>query len=82
MGFRFWRRKQILPGVTLNMSKSGLSVSLGVRGLNFTIPLPKLNRSKQKYRITAGIPGTGLSYTIDKKKKSQKSKEENNSIID
>ena len=35
--FRLWRRIKILPGVRLNLSKSGVSVSLGVRGANFTV---------------------------------------------
>lgn len=29
MGFRFFKRLNILPGVTLNLSKSGGSVSVG-----------------------------------------------------
>ena len=33
MGYlRFWRRKRILPGVTLNFGKRGVSTSIGVRG--------------------------------------------------
>ncbi len=56
MGFRFWRRKKIFPGVTLNMSKSGLSVSFGPRGCKFTV-------GKTGGQFTAGIPGTGLFYT-------------------
>lgn len=53
---RFWRRKQILPGVSLNFSKSGPSISLGPRGLHFTV-------GPRGTRFTAGIPGTGLFYT-------------------
>lgn len=56
MGFRFFRRISILPGVTLNLSKSGGSVSIGPRGAKFTI-------GSKGARVTAGIPGTGLSYT-------------------
>ena len=37
MGFRFWRRMKILPGVTLNISKSGASLSFGVRGAKYTV---------------------------------------------
>ena len=29
MGFRFWRRIRIAPGVTLNLSQGGASVSFG-----------------------------------------------------
>jgi Protein of unknown function (DUF4236) len=56
MGFRFRRSVRILPGVKVNFSGSGASVSLGTRGLHYTIG-PKGSR------VTAGIPGTGLSWT-------------------
>lgn len=56
MGFRFQRRIKIIPGVTLNLSKGGISTSIGVRGAHVT-----LGRGKQ--RVTVGIPGTGVSYT-------------------
>jgi hypothetical protein len=56
MGFRFYRRKRLLPGVTLNLSRSGPSISLGVRGAKVTVG-PKGNRA------TVGLPGTGLFYT-------------------
>jgi len=56
MGFRFWRRVRIAPGVTLNLSKSGGSLSFGPRGAKFTVG----SRGK---RATVGLPGTGLFYT-------------------
>ncbi|MBN1557891.1 MAG: DUF4236 domain-containing protein [Lentisphaerae bacterium] len=57
MGYlRFWRRMKIAPGVTLNVSKSGGSLSLGPRGAKHTI-------SSRGRRTTVGIPGTGLFYT-------------------
>ena len=56
MAFRFRRSVKILPGVRLNLSKSGASVSLGPRGLHYTI-------GPNGTRITAGIPGSGLSWT-------------------
>ena len=56
MGFRFYRRVRIVPGVRLNLSKSGVSASLGGRGAWFTFG-PKGTRS------TVGLPGTGLYYT-------------------
>ncbi|RLC08862.1 MAG: DUF4236 domain-containing protein, partial [Deltaproteobacteria bacterium] len=37
MSFRFWRRIKIAPGVTLNLSKSGGSLSFGPRGAKFTV---------------------------------------------
>jgi hypothetical protein len=56
MGFRFFRRIKIIPGVTLNVSKSGVSTSLGVKGAHVTL-------GNGKERATVGIPGTGMSYT-------------------
>ena len=56
MGFRFWRRIRIAPGVTLNLSKSGGSLSFGPRGAKFTV-------GSRGTRATVGIPGTGLFYT-------------------
>ncbi len=56
MGFRFWRRIRIAPGITLNLSKSGGSLSFGPRGAKFTI-------GPRGKRATVGIPGTGLFYT-------------------
>ena len=56
MGFRFRRTIRILPGVRLNIGKTGVSTSVGVRGAHVTI-------GHGKVRKTVGIPGTGLSYT-------------------
>ncbi len=55
MGFRFQRRIGLAPGLRLNVSKSGLSVSVGERGARLTIG--------RTPRITLGAPGTGLSWT-------------------
>src|SRR5574340_213148 len=54
--FRFYRRARILPGLSLNISKSGPSITMGVRGLHYTV-------GTSGVRYTAGIPGTGLYYT-------------------
>ena len=56
MGFRFRRSVRICKGVRLNLSKSGLSTSVGVKG--FTV-----NASGRGLRATASLPGTGLSYS-------------------
>lgn len=57
MSFRFWRRIRLAPGITLNLSKSTASLSLGPRGAKYTI-------SPRGNRFTAGLPGTGLFYTL------------------
>ena len=55
MGFRFQKRLSILPGVRINLSKGGLSTSLGPRGAD-------INIGREGVTTSAGIPGTGLSY--------------------
>lgn len=55
MGFRFQKRISILPGVRINLSKSGASASIGPRGAD-------VNIGKDGITANAGIPGTGLSY--------------------
>ncbi|MGA3180592.1 MAG: DUF4236 domain-containing protein, partial [Verrucomicrobiota bacterium] len=55
MGFRFSRRVSILPGLRLNLSGSGVSLSAGVRGAH-------INLGPRGLYGSAGIPGTGLSY--------------------
>ncbi|QDK35785.1 DUF4236 domain-containing protein [Sphingomonas sp. IC081] len=55
MGFRFSKRISILPGVRLNLSGSGASLSVGPRGASITM-------GKRGVYGNVGIPGTGLSY--------------------
>ncbi len=54
--FRFYRRKQIFPGLSVNLSGSGPSLSLGVRGAHVTFGHGRVTR-------TVGIPGSGLYWT-------------------
>ena len=56
MGLRFYRRVRLFPGVTVNLSKSGASMSFGVRGAHYTV-------GPRGRRVTVGLPGTGLYYT-------------------
>lgn len=58
MGLRFRRSVRLLPGVRVNLSKSGASLSLGRRGAWFTI-------GPRGTRATVGLPGTGISYTTN-----------------
>ena len=55
MGFRFHRAFKLLPGIRINLSKSGVSTSIGGRGAT-------VNFGHGKTTTTVGIPGTGLSY--------------------
>ena len=59
MGFIFRKRIKIAPGLHINLSKSGPSVSVGKPGATFNIG-PKGTRT------TVGAPGTGMSYRTDK----------------
>ena len=52
---RFQRSFKILPGVRINLSKSGIGVSAGPRGLKVGID------GRGRKFVNAGIPGTGLS---------------------
>lgn len=54
-GLRFRKSWSILPGVKVNLSKTGVSTSLGGRGA--TVNIGTRGRS-----ATVGLPGTGLSY--------------------
>jgi hypothetical protein len=56
MGFRFQRRIKILPGVRLNLSKSGIGVSVGPRGAHIGIT------ARGQHYTSVGIPGTGLLW--------------------
>ena len=53
MGWRYRKRITISPGFRLNLSKSGISTSVGVRGANLTL-------GKSGIYLNAGIPGTGI----------------------
>ncbi len=55
MGFRFRKSVKIAPGVKINLSKSGGSLSLGGRGAT-------VNIGSRGVRSTYSIPGTGISY--------------------
>ncbi|MGO9377328.1 MAG: DUF4236 domain-containing protein [Dissulfurispiraceae bacterium] len=61
----------MLPGVTLNSSRSGPSISLGVRGAKVTVG-PEGNRA------AVGPPCTGLFYTEHPKSSSPPQPEQKN----
>ena len=56
MGLRFFRRIHIAPGIGLNVSKSGPSLTLGVRGAHVTLGPTAVTK-------TVGLPGSGIYYT-------------------
>lgn len=56
MGFRIRRSIQILPGVRMTFSKTGIGYSAGVKGYRVT------KRADGRVQRTASLPGTGISY--------------------
>ncbi len=58
MGFRFRKIISVIPGVKVNLSKSGVSTSLGGHGATVNVG------TSGKRTITLGIPGTGMSYQL------------------
>jgi hypothetical protein len=62
MGWRFQKRRRILPGVTLNLSKRGAGVSAGRRGA-------KVSAGPRGLVATLTLVGTGLSYIWRRRRK-------------
>lgn len=58
MGWRFKKRIKIFPGLYINISKSGISANVGVKGGCVTL-------GQDGTYVNTGIPGTGL-YSRDK----------------
>lgn len=56
MGWRFYKRISIFPGLRLNLSRSGVSASIGHRGAWYTV-------GARGRRVTIGLPGSGIFYT-------------------
>ena len=55
MGWRFQKRKKLVPGLTLNLGKRGASLSAGPRGA-------KVNVGRWGLAATVSLLGTGLGY--------------------
>src|ERR1700735_5101682 len=53
MTLRFFRRVRIIPGLRMNLSRSGVSLSVGRKGMWYTV-------GPRGQRATLGLPGTGL----------------------
>jgi hypothetical protein len=56
MPVRFRRTFTLFPGVKVNVSKGGMSFTVGRKGFH-------LNFSKHGVRQTTGLPGSGISHT-------------------
>jgi hypothetical protein len=56
MPVRFRRTFTLFPGVKVNVSKGGMSITVGRKGFH-------LNFSKRGVKETIGLPGSGISQT-------------------
>ncbi|MBN1217505.1 MAG: DUF4236 domain-containing protein [Anaerolineae bacterium] len=68
MGFRLQRSIRLGKFIRLNISKSGVGVSAGVRGL-------RISTGPRGTHLNVGLPGTGLSYRKQLRSKSNKRQE-------
>jgi tetratricopeptide (TPR) repeat protein len=59
MGFRYRKSINLGGGVRLNLSKKGIGVSAGTKGLRVSVG------ADGRKRVTASIPGTGISYVSE-----------------
>ena len=59
MGLRFRKSINLPFGFRINLSKSGVGFSWGVKGARIT------RTAKGKTQATVSLPGTGISYTQD-----------------
>ncbi len=62
MGWRFQRRRRLLPGVRLNVGKRGPSVTVGPRGA-------RLTAGRRGTSATLSLLGTGLAYVWRRKRR-------------
>ena len=68
MGVRFRKSTKIAPGVKLNFNKKSVGITVGGKGIHYTI------NSSGKKTSSIGIPGTGLSYSTSSNSRNSKSK--------
>lgn len=68
MGFQFRKSFSPIKGVRINLSKNGISTSVGVSGARVSL------NSKGKITSTLSVPGTGLYYTTNHSKKQRQTK--------
>ena len=74
MGWGFRKSFKIAPGVNINLSQRGPSISVGPKGM-------KYNVSSRGSRVRCSVPGTGIYYTKNlssRSKSSQSSHSVNN----
>jgi hypothetical protein len=62
VGWRFQRRKKLLPGVTLNVGRRGPGVSVGPRGA-------RVSAGQRGVTASLSLLGTGLAYAWRRKRR-------------
>jgi uncharacterized protein (TIGR03382 family) len=63
MGWRFQRRKKVLPGITVNLGKRSASLSAGRRGA-------RVSAGTRGVGATLTLLGTGLAYVWRRRRRS------------
>jgi hypothetical protein len=66
MGFRFFRSIPLGKHLRINLSKTGVGLSGGVRGARYSM------HSSGRRTTTVGVPGTGVSYRRDRYSRASK----------
>lgn len=74
MGFRMRKSFKIAPGVRVNLGSKSMGVSVGTKGCRTSF------NSRTGMTSTLGIPGTGLSYSINNRTAKSKSYARNNEL--
>lgn len=78
MPVRIRKSFNLFPGVKVNMSKGGMSVTVGRKGFH-------LNFSKRGVRQTVGLPGSGISessYILKNRKDDPDSEQDSSAEAD
>lgn len=74
MGFKMRKSFKVAPGVRVNVGKKSAGISVGCKGLRYSV------NSRTGARATASIPGTGMSYTTSSRSYSSSSYSRNNEL--
>ncbi|MGL4873469.1 MAG: DUF4236 domain-containing protein, partial [Clostridium sp.] len=74
MGFRMKKSFKIAPGIRMNLGSKSMGISVGTKGCRTSF------NSRTGITSTVGIPGTGLSYSINNRTAKSKSYIRNNEL--
>jgi hypothetical protein len=75
MSLKLRKRLKLFPGLTLNFSKSGISVTMGIRGFS-------VNFGKKGKYLNIGAPGTGIYDRIKLDKNNENTKQGKSTLSD